>query len=381
MFQRTMFRSTVLGIAGAGVATVLLAACASNSATAPSSAPAGGSGSSGGSSASGASSASGGGAGGTILPGEPDVNGDGKVVIGVLSPGDINDHGYYQSFVDAADQYAKQKGWTIIKRGSVATSDALNAARALCQQHVDMVALGASELADAIPASAEPVCDKTAWYVPESNNVQQTPKIFLSTDDPTQDMLAAGYAAGVLMQAKGYTKAGFVTGSKADFSIKASAAFKAGIRELVPNADLVTTYTGDFNDSAKAKEATQAQISQGAKVIYPYLGGATDASAALANSSGALTLTPGTDRCDSTSPKFDVSVIFSPGDYFLAALQQFADGKLPMGVTRVWQIGVDPFPTVKLCNGTADQKSKVAGFISDIGKKKVDPAAEVKRLG
>ena len=369
-----MARPAMLGAVGAGAAALMLTACASNSASAPKpTSPAA-------ASVSGTSSSASSG-GGTILPGEPDVNGDGKVTIGVLSPGDINDHGYYESFVDAAETYAKQKGWTVIKRGSVPTSDALNAARALCQQHVDMVALGASELKDAIPASEEPACAKTAWYVPESNNIQQTPKIFLSTDDPTQDMLAAGYAAGLLMQGKGYTKAAFVAGIKADFSVTAAAAFQAGIREVVPSGTLVSTYTGDFNDSAKAKEATQAMLSQGVKVVYPYLGGATDASASLANGSGALTLTPGTDRCDSTSPKFDISVIFSPGDYFLAALEKFAAGQLAMGVTRVWQIGVDPYPTVKLCTGTAEQKQKMATFISDIGKKKINPAAEVKRLG
>jgi basic membrane protein A len=372
-------RGSVVGVGLASVAALLLVGCASNSSSAPktssapttgTSAPAGGS-----SSAPSSSSA------GTSGLNEPDTNGDGKVVIGVLSPGDIHDHGYYQSFVDAANAYAKQQGWTVITRGSVATSDALNAARALCQQKVDMVALGASELKDAIPASEEAVCKNTAWYVPAAANLAQTPKIVISSDDPNQDLLAAGYAAGLLMKAKNEKVAGYVTGVKADFSVVGAKAFLAGIREVVPSGKLLTTYTGDFNDSAKAKEATQAQLSQGAKVIYPYLGGATDASAAAANAGGAMTLTPGTDRCDSTAPKFDISVIFSPGDYFLAALQAFAKNTLVMGTTKVWSMGVDPYPTVKLCNGTAAQKQMLADFIKKIGDKTIDPAAEVKRLG
>ncbi|MCM2391912.1 BMP family ABC transporter substrate-binding protein, partial [Streptomyces albipurpureus] len=256
-------RGAAAGLALAGV--VALSGCASNEETAPKTTP-----------------AAGGGSGASSLK-QPDVNGDGKVVIGVLSPGDINDRGYYQSFVDSADAFAKEKGWTVIKRGSVPPSDALTAARALCQQRVDMVALGASELKAAIPASEEPVCGKTAWYVPMQANIDQTPKILLSSDDPNQSMLVAGFAAGLKMKAAGHTKAGFITGIKADYSVAASTAFLAGIRQIVPKATLTSTYTGDFNDSAKAKEATQAQISQGVKVIYPYLGGATDASAKLAN--------------------------------------------------------------------------------------------------
>ncbi|KOG37177.1 hypothetical protein AQJ84_24005 [Streptomyces resistomycificus] len=353
-------RRAAAGLALAGA--LALSGCASNAATAPKATT-----QAGGSSGSGLS--------------EPDVNGDGKVVIGVLSPGDINDHGYYQSFVDSADAFAKEKGWTVIKRGSVPASDALTAARALCQQHVDMVALGASELKTAIPASEEPVCAKTAWYVPSSANIDQAPRVLLSTDDPNQSLFTAGYAAGLKMKAAGYTKAGFITGAKAGFSVAAAKAFLAGIREVVPKATLTSTYTGDFNDSAKAKEATQAQISQGIKVIYPYLGGATDAAAQLANANDALTLTPGTDRCDSTSPKYDISVIFSPGDYFRAALEEFAKDNLKMGTTRVWQLGRDPYPTVRICDAKGDEEQKLAQFMKDIGSKKINTEAEVKRLG
>ena len=371
----SQFSRARIGIACA--AAFLLAACASNAASAPKTSSAATGGGSSPSASSGSSSTSSGGSG----LNEPDVNGDGKVVIGVLSPGDIHDHGYYESFVDAANAFAKQKGWTVITRGNVPDTDALNAARALCQQHVDMVALGAGELKDAIPASAEAVCAKTAWYVPAAANISVTPKILVSSDDPNQDLLAAGYAAGQLMKPKGWTTAGYVTGLKADFSIVAAKAFLAGIREVVPSAKLLTTYTGDFNDSAKAKEATQAQVSQGAKVIYPYLGGATDASAQAANAGGALTLTPGTDRCGESSPKFAISVIFSPGDYFLAALEAFAKDSLKMGTMKVWQMGVDPYPTVKFCTATAAQKAALAGFIKKIGNKTINPVNEVKRLG
>lgn len=366
-----MFQASRRSVVGAGIlctAVLFLSGCASNGDSAPKSSSA---------KSGGSSSAAKGGSG----LNEPDTNGDGKVVIGILSPGDINDHGYYQSFIDSAQTFAKKKGWQIIKRGSVPVSDALTAARALCQQKVDMVALGASELKDAIPASEEPVCKNTAWYVPAAANLDPTPRILVSSDDPTVDALASGYAAGLLMKQKGITKAGFVTGQKADFSIAFSKGFLAGIRLLVPNGKLVSTYTGDFNDSAKAKEAVQAQISQGAKVIYPYLGGATDAAASLANANNALTLTPGTDRCASTKPKFDISVIFSPGDFFYAALVEFAKDNLKMGTTRVWRMGIDPFPTVKLCNGTAAQDASLKAFIKKIADKKIDPAAEVKKLG
>lgn len=318
----------------------------------------------------------------TAVPsGEPDVNGDGKVVVGVLSPGDLNDHGYYESFVDKAQAFTDQKGWKLIKVGSVNPADGLAQARNLCRQGVDLVALAAAELKDAIPASEEAVCAKSAWYVPSSADIKQTPKITISRDFINESLLAAGYANGLLMKEKGYTKAGYVTGPQLDFSVQAAKAFKAGIREVVPTATLVTTYTGDFDDSAKAKEAAQAQISQGVKALYPYLGGATDAVAKLGNQKGMILSTPGTDRCASTDPKFAVSVIFDPGEYFAAALTDFAAGTLKMGVAREWHLGKDPVPTIKICAGTAAQNAALKTFIADVGSGKVNPDTEVTKLG
>jgi basic membrane protein A len=312
---------------------------------------------------------------------QPDVNGDGKVKIGILSPGDINDKGYFQSFVDAAEGYSSGKGWEVIARGSVAAADALNAARALCAQGVDMVALGAGSLSDAIPASEEPACKDTVWYVPAQQNIAQTPRIVLSEDSVNQNLLAAGFAAGTLMKDKGLTKAGFVGGMDVEFEQRASVAFKAGVKSVIPDAEVLIGFAGDQNDSAKAKEATQAQLRQGAQVIYPYLGGSTDAAARLANEAGALTLTPGTDRCESTDPKFDVAVIFAPGYYLGAALEEFNAGELKVGTKKSWRMGIDSAPSVKFCNGTDEQNKVLEQFMADIGSGKIVADDEVARLG
>jgi basic membrane protein A len=314
---------------------------------------------------------------------QPDVNGDGTVTIGVLSPGDLNDNGFYESFVVKAQEFVDQQdGWELIKVGSINPADALEQARNLCRQGVDMVALAAAELADAIPAADEDVCADTVWYVPSSGNVEVTDRIVLSQDDPNEVLLGAGYAMGLLMQTSGATSAGFVTGSEADFSVLAAKAFKAGIRELIPGADVVSTFTGDFNDSGRAVEATTAQIAQGIGGLYPYLGGATDASAQLGFDAGIPVATPGTDRCDEDT--FAISVIFDPGEYFAAALDDFAAGSLEPGSVREWHLGVDPVPTITFCDAsgaTAEQEQQLADFIASVGDGTIDPDAEVERLG
>ena len=305
----------------------------------------------------------------------PDVNGDGIVRVGVMSPGDLDDNGYYESFVTKAQSFTDAQGWELIRVGSINPADALVQARNLCRQGVDMVALAAADLADAIPASEEAECADTAWYIPSSGNVAVTPRITVSSDDVDDVLVAAGYGMGLLLAERGATSAGFVSGPEADYSIAAAAAFRAGLRQVVPDAALLVTYTGDFDNSALAVEATTAQIQQGAGGLYPYLGGATDAAAGVGSAAGIPVATPGTDRC--AEGTFAMSVIFDPGEYFNAALREFAAGTLRMGVERVWRLGQDEVPTITLCSGTDEQRRQLAGYIDRIGSGEVDTTALV----
>ena len=204
----------------------------------------------------------------------------------------------------------------------------------------------------------------------------------LSEDSASESLLAAGYAMGLLMDHIGSTTAGMVSGPELDFSIIAAQAYRAWLRQILPDAELVVTYTGDFDDSGLAVEATQAQIGQDVGSLYPYLGGATDAAAQIAFDADIPVATPGTDRCGDDT--YAISVIFDPGEYFAVALEDFANGDLEGGSTRVWKMGVDPLPTVQFCEAsgaTPEQEQQLADFIASVGDGTIDPDAEVERLG
>jgi basic membrane protein A len=310
---------------------------------------------------------------GYLAPNEPHVQGKSTVTIDVISPGDTHDHGYYESFVDEADAFAAQNGWKVVTVDKVPDSQAAQAARNACAQHPDMVAIAASELKDAIPVAQEPVCKDTVWYVAGGQGVNQTPYFVQTNDIESQDGYASGVAAGLLMKDANITKAGFITGPQASFTTGFVKAWEAGIKSEVPDETTTTTYTGDFNDSAKAVEAYQAMKSQGIGIVYPYLGGATFAVAAAANKDNVPVLTPGTDNCSVPSPKFAVSVIFDPGTYFAAALAPFKEGKLYVGHSLTFHMGVDPVPTVKICNPQGSDASTLANVIHQIGTGQIRP--------
>jgi len=314
---------------------------------------------------------------GCIPDGQPDVNGDGTVKIGVLSPGDTHDNGYYQSFVDTAQQFSDENGWDLIVVDQINPSDALEQARNMCRQGVDMVAVAAGELADAIPASEEDVCAGTVWYVAGGAGVEQTPYFVQTNDDVFESLYVIGYASGLVMQQNGLTKAGFVTGPELDFATNAYNAWTAGIQAVIPDAETVVTYTGDFDDSAVGVEGAQAQLDQGVQFMYSYLGGATDAVADLAHAAGVQSVTPRTDRCDN-SEDYDVSGIFSPGAFFAGILEDFNAGTVELGITRTFHIGVDPVPTVKVCDsvtGAAAIQTQVDDIASQVGAGTIDTHA------
>ena len=196
---------------------------------------------------------------GYLAPNQPDVNpgtNGKKFVIGILSPGDTHDHGYYQSFVDEAD--ALRQGTRLEGDGhrqGCARGRGAAGARNLCRQKPDMVAIAASELKDAIPVASEPVCKNTVWYVAGGEGVVQT-KYFAQTNDiPSQSGYASGVAAGLIMKDKGITKAGFITGLQAvhDQLREGVGSRASSPRCRAPRS--CTTYTGDFDKSDLAVEA------------------------------------------------------------------------------------------------------------------------------
>lgn len=314
---------------------------------------------------------------GCVPPNQPDVNQDGTVRIGVLSPGDTSDNGYYESFVVTADEFAQANDWELVIVDQINPADAQEQARNICRQAVDMVAIAASELVDAIPVAEEDVCAGTVWYVAGGQGIEQTPYFFQTTDNVYESQYTTGVAAGLVLEQLGGDMAGFITGPELDFSVTAFDAFTAGVRAIVPDAETVATYTGDFDDSALGREAAQAQVDQGVDLMYPYLGGATDAVASLGAENDVLSVTPGTDRCG--EEQFAVSSIFSPGDFFAAALEDFEAGEVTLGVTKQFAIGQDPVPTVRICDsveGASELQARVDEVIDQIAAGEIDPQAE-----
>jgi basic membrane protein A len=79
-----------------------------------------------------------------------------------------------------------------------------------------------------------------------------------------------GAVAGLMTESN---KVGFIGGLEVPLIKKFEAGYRAGVQTVNPDAEVLVTYAGDFNDPGKGKEIALSQYSNGADVIYHASGG------------------------------------------------------------------------------------------------------------
>jgi basic membrane protein A len=79
-----------------------------------------------------------------------------------------------------------------------------------------------------------------------------------------------GVVAGLMTNSN---KVGFIGGLEVPLIKKFEVGFRAGVMTVNPDAEILITYAGDFNDPGKGKEIALSQYADGADVIYHASGG------------------------------------------------------------------------------------------------------------
>jgi basic membrane protein A len=148
--------------------------------------------------------------------------------------------------------------------------------------------------------------------------------------------------------------------------------FGNGARYINPNIKYFESYTGDFDDVAKAKEATLAAIAQGADIHYHILNLGLRGMEQAAREKGTHIIGSYTDRCG-TDPLYVAYSITGVGFEVEYAMEQAAAG--------TWKPEFKPFglamgpkaSDMVICKATPEQKAKLEEIKKDLlsGKIKV----------
>jgi basic membrane protein A and related proteins len=285
-----------------------------------------------------------------------DTNGDGTVLFGVATPGPRDDGAYYQALVDGITELAAANGFAEpIVVDNIDPSQAETELRNLARQNVDVIAVGAGELGDPLPALSEEFAD-IFWYCNCGAGLE-APGIAQAGDDSSEISYSAGYATGLLLRDTDSTSVAFLGCCELDFEREAFLAFQAGLQAVDEAFTVVYIPTGDFNDVAGATEAYNQAVADGAGAVYPFLGGSHEAIVGLANEDGVITMSAGaSDACEREDLHYDIAVQFDAGDYVGAIFDAILSGELGEGDRLVFRVGEFEKVGAKFCDATPEQE-------------------------
>jgi basic membrane protein A and related proteins len=185
----------------------------------------------------------------------------------VLLNGKADDQTWNTSMSDSVERVKDSAGLDVINMlESVTPADGARAMREVIEQGgAEFVVLHASALDQAtkeVAAEHPEVCYLQAFGTDEPGP---------STTYYFDDASGANYLAG--MAAASVSKSGTigtVGGVDLDEIVETVEAFESGAKAINPDAKVLVTWVGDFEDPLKGKEAGLAQIQRGADVLYAY---------------------------------------------------------------------------------------------------------------
>lgn len=139
--------------------------------------------------------------------------------------------------------------------------------------------------------------------------------------------------------------------------------YKAGVNYVNPDAQVLLTYTGDFKDAAKAKEAALAQISTGSDIIFYYLDAASPGVIQACQEQGARAIATITDQYDKAPDTIITSTLTDLSEMILEIGKLANEGSLE---GKVYIYGVSNEAVVKLAPFRGHVSAEVEAQIEQI---------------
>lgn len=153
------------------------------------------------------------------------------------------------------------------------------------------------------------------------------------------DHLQGSYLCGII--AASLTKSNklaYIAGQEFEATQQELRGFELGAKSVKPNIQITSTFTGDWNDVAKGKEATLALISTGADVIYQWLDNASATVLQTASDKGVYVFGNTQDQLD-VAPKAVLTSAVKRLDIAIAYLAELAKQKQLKG--QIYTIGLE----------------------------------------
>lgn len=183
-----------------------------------------------------------------------------------------------------------------------------------------------------------------------------------------------GYVLGFIGGKMSRTgKAGLVAGQEIKAFLEIAEGFKKGWAVGAPNGEVLITYTNDWDDVAKAKEAALNFINQGADVVLPYLDNGIVGVVQAAKEKSVWAMGVITDLGQSAPEVNLASTILDFKEATATAIEMAKNGELKRQDYR-FAIGSKPGPMGSVSGKVpAELKSEVEALVADMAAGKFQP--------
>jgi len=282
--------------------------------------------------------------------------------VGILIPGSKSDKGWMESSYDglmaAEKKYGDKIQVQMIENINYADMD--QALTNLAGKNELVIGVGGQTQASVYKIAKR--FPKVHFSIVGGNEGDSAPNVAGYDVKQAEIAYVAGAAAAMLSKTAAIS---YVGGLEIPSIVNAGKEFGNGAKSINPNIKYTENYTGDFDDVAKAKEATLAAIAQGADIHYHILNLGLRGMEQAAKEKGTHIIGSYTDRCG-TDPLYVAYSITGTGFQVQYAIDEAVKGS--------WQAGYKEFglkmgpeaSSMVICGATPEQKAKLDQIMKDL---------------
>ena len=281
---------------------------------------------------------------------------DGALTVGVLIPGSKSDKGWMESGYDGMKAAEKKLGDKVAVKfiENVKFGDMEQVLVALAGKNELVIGIGGQTQASVFKVA--PRFPKVKFAIIGGNADPKKPDN-VSGYDVRQAEIAfvAGAAGAMLSKTSGVS---YVGGLEIPAIKNAGIEFGNGARYINPKIKYFESYTGDFDDVAKSKEATLAAIAQGADIHYHILNLGLRGMEQAAKEKGTRIIGSYTDRCGTDQLYVGYSIT-GIGYMLQWAVDEALSGSWKPGY-KAFGLAMGPKASgMVVCNATPEIKAKL----------------------
>jgi basic membrane protein A len=292
----------------------------------------------------------------------PSVRAAGALKVGILIPGSKSDKGWMESSYDGLMASEKTYGDKIAVQmiENINYADMDQALTNLASKNELVIGVGGQTQASVYKIAKR--FPKVHFSIVGGNEGELAPNV-AGYDVKQAEIAYVAGVAGAMLSKTGAVS--YVGGLEIPSIVNAGKEFGIGAKSVNASIKYFENYTGDFDDVAKAKEATLAAIAQGADIHYHILNLGLRGMEQAAREKGTHIIGSYTDRCG-TDPLYVGYSITGTGFQVQYAIDEAVKGSWKPGY-KEFGLKMGPLASsMVICGGTAEQKAKLDAVMKDI---------------